>query len=89
MPRQPTDTFACPHCGADVRRGAPACPECGSDEDTGWSEDTMYDGVDFGGYDDDPPLRPGSRAKAGATKIIAVVVLIVIGCLICWGLWPW
>ena len=30
--------FACPHCGAMVRRGAAACPECGSDETTGWAD---------------------------------------------------
>lgn len=26
---------------------APACPECGSDEQTGWSENTVYDGLDL------------------------------------------
>jgi len=31
----------CPHCGAEVPRGAKACPECGSDEETGWTE-TAY-----------------------------------------------
>lgn len=37
--------FVCPHCGTDVDVDAPACPECGSDDNTGWSEDTKYDGL--------------------------------------------
>ncbi|MCP4373978.1 MAG: zinc-ribbon domain-containing protein, partial [Deltaproteobacteria bacterium] len=37
------DYFACPNCGAEVPSKARACPECGSDENTGWSEETMYD----------------------------------------------
>lgn len=35
------DYFRCPHCGARVRKGAPACPKCGSDEETGWSENAQ------------------------------------------------
>jgi hypothetical protein len=41
------DYFICPNCGAEVSIKALACPECGADEDTGWSEDTMYDGIDL------------------------------------------
>ena len=33
---EPPET--CPHCGAEVPRGASACPECGADEQAGWSE---------------------------------------------------
>ncbi len=40
-----SDYFVCPHCYAEVPSGAPACPKCGSDEETGWSEDTAYDGL--------------------------------------------
>ena len=42
-----SDYFICPNCGAEVSTKALACPECGSDDDTGWSEDTMYDGIDL------------------------------------------
>ncbi|MFQ5965676.1 MAG: zinc-ribbon domain-containing protein [Candidatus Scalinduaceae bacterium] len=42
-----SDYFICPNCGAEVSLKALACPECGSDENTGWSEDTMYDYVDL------------------------------------------
>ncbi len=41
------DYFVCPNCGAKVSPKAKACPECGSDENTGWSEDTMYDALDL------------------------------------------
>lgn len=41
------DYFVCPNCGAAVPLKAKACPECGSDENTGWSEDTMYDALDL------------------------------------------
>lgn len=29
-----------------------SCPECGSDEKTGWSEDTMYDGLDLPAFEE-------------------------------------
>jgi len=37
----------CPNCGAEVPPNAKACPECGSDEQTGWSEESRYDGLDL------------------------------------------
>ncbi len=42
-----SDYFICPNCGTEVPIKALSCPECGSDEKTGWSEDTMYDGLDL------------------------------------------
>jgi len=39
------DFFSCPICGAEVPAKAKACPECGSDEQTGWSDQTIYDGT--------------------------------------------
>ncbi len=42
-----SDYFVCPICGTDVSIKAAVCPECGSDEETGWSENTMYDGIDL------------------------------------------
>ena len=50
------DTVNCPFCGADIPAGAIACPHCGSDEETGWSPETEYDGLDIPqGYADDDP----------------------------------
>jgi len=37
----------CPCCGAAVPRQARACPECGADEQTGWSDEARYDGLDL------------------------------------------
>jgi len=39
------DDFICPSCGADVPGNAKSCPACGSDENTGWSDQTIYDGT--------------------------------------------
>ena len=41
------DSFTCSHCGAEVPAKALACPECGSDKNTGWSDQTIYDGTDI------------------------------------------
>lgn len=38
----PRDWFVCPHCGADVLRGAKACKECGSDAETGWAPEARH-----------------------------------------------
>lgn len=45
MPRR--GSFICPACGEEVPAGAKSCPECGSDENTGWSDQTVYDGTDI------------------------------------------
>ena len=46
-----SDYFICPNCDAEVPVNALACPECGSDEQTGWSEDTLYDGMDIPAFE--------------------------------------
>ncbi len=47
-----SDYFICPNCGSEVPIKALSCPECGSDEKTGWSEDTMYDGLDLPAFEE-------------------------------------
>lgn len=42
-----SDYFNCPNCGAEVPIRALVCPSCGADEDTGWSDETLYDGLDL------------------------------------------
>jgi hypothetical protein len=44
MPKAPD---ICPVCGAEVPPDARACSQCGSDEQTGWSEQARYDGLDL------------------------------------------
>jgi hypothetical protein len=69
-----SDYFDCPNCGAEVPIKAKSCPDCGSDEKTGWSEDTMYDGLDLPVYDD-----PDSQTKTSVlqSKLIYYVVAIL------------
>lgn len=73
-------SFTCPVCGERVPAGAAACRECGSDESTGWSEDTLYDGLDLPdpGYGEDEPSPRGSRATRDiATKEIGALLVVV------------
>lgn len=73
-------SFPCPVCGERVPAGAAACRECGSDESTGWSEDTLYDGLDLPdpGYGDEPPAPRGGRAARDiATKEIGALLVVV------------
>lgn len=74
----------CPHCGADLPRGAKACPECGSDEQTGWSDQARYDNLDLPdeefNYDDFVKREfGGGKAKSGGLHwfwwLVAVLVL--------------
>ena len=55
-PSKGAESFACPHCGADVIVGARSCRTCGSDSETGWTEDRgswgAEDAVGYGEDDD-------------------------------------
>jgi hypothetical protein len=74
--------FECPNCGAEVPGGALSCPECGSDEETGWSEDTQYDGVDFPDpYGDEEP-----RDSSGWSWMLLVGVVLVAFVVLKWVL---
>jgi hypothetical protein len=90
MPRT-RDTFPCPNCDGDVPRGALACPHCGADDETGWSEDTIYDDLDVPtGYARE--VEPGEDHRRAGTKdafwkIVAVIVLAMIIAMILWGVW--
>ena len=77
--RKPRRIFACPNCGADVRAGSLACPECGSDDSTGWSEDTLYDGLDLPdpGYGPDVPVAPPSRVPWTLIWIAMLVLFLL------------
>lgn len=84
MARRRRAAFACPVCGEHVPAGAAACRECGSDETTGWSEDTLYDGLDLPdpGYGEEHGAPRSSRIvtrEIGALLIALFVLLLVIG----------
>jgi hypothetical protein len=96
------DYFECPHCGADVPRGATACPVCGSDEETGWSEyaevqdlllytpDDERDRYPYGGYHE-PSLRTRLAAVPWGRVATGVIALLIIASLLAllgpWGLY--
>ncbi len=85
MARRPRRTFDCPNCGAAVPVGAAACPECGSDEQTGWSDDTMYDGLDLPDPEDEgEPSRPRTRWYGSMLVAVIVLALALLFALIGW-----
>jgi hypothetical protein len=81
-----SDYFICPHCGADVDVGAVVCPECGSDDETGWSEETVYDGL---GLVDDEPVPKGysPRTKIFVTGITLLILSAFIASTFRWGIY--
>ena len=81
-----SDYFICPHCGAEVDWGAVVCPECGSDDETGWSEETAYDGL--GLYDDEPaPTGYSPRTKVMVTAVIFLILSAFIAATFRWGIY--
>lgn len=42
----------CPHCGAELKKGAKFCPHCGSDETTGWAEGAEFADEELPDYDE-------------------------------------
>ena len=71
-----SDYFICPNCGAEVPSKALSCPECGSDEQTGWSEDTLYDGLDLPDWNE--PTDPGAPSLFQSRNFMLVVAIIAI-----------
>jgi hypothetical protein len=72
-----SDYFACPNCGAEVPIKAKSCPDCGSDENTGWSEDTMYDGLDLPVLDESDILAKRSMLQSKILYYIVAILTIV------------
>jgi hypothetical protein len=87
-----SDTFICPVCGTEVDVNAVVCPECGSDDETGWSEDTAYDGLYL--YDDDEDdlsSRRSSKSRPWIKYLISAIILITLAAFLAtavpWGLY--
>jgi len=78
---KPRETFACPHCGADVPVGAKACKECGSDAETGWQsgEEIEYQSLDIpqGWGPDDETVRSGSRWWIPVVAIVVALAMLI------------
>ncbi|MGR3310831.1 MAG: hypothetical protein ACUZ77_08645 [Candidatus Brocadiales bacterium] len=71
------DYFVCPNCGVDVPIKAKACPDCGSDENTGWSEDTMYDTLDLPEIET-PTEQPPSSSLFQNKYFISIVTIVAL-----------
>ncbi len=69
-----SDYFVCPNCGAEVPIKAKSCPDCGSDENTGWSEDIMYDGLDLPGLEES---NIQARTSMLQSKLLYYIVAIL------------
>jgi len=91
MTTRDEETFVCPHCGADLPLAATFCPECGSDEETGWSEDAHYGGLDLPEPEDgeEEPAEPVTPSGAAGLlfKVAAVIVVVVILFFLLLGVW--
>ncbi len=73
-----SDYFCCPNCGAEVPIRARSCPDCGSDENTGWSDDTMYDGLDLNEYDEsNEKVKMSIFQNRKLLYIVAIVTILV------------
>ena len=69
----------CAICGAAIPPKARACPECGADEQTGWREQSMYDGLDLPEADTGPKReRTGSAIFWKVTGLVLLVIMIVL-----------
>ncbi|GJM21442.1 MAG: hypothetical protein DHS20C15_13570 [Planctomycetota bacterium] len=94
--------FTCPHCDAEVPRGALACPECGSDASTGWGDEADAWAGDLpAGYGDDEDddfdeqafLRNEGLADDPnvmlriAPKPRTLIVLLLLACVLAWIVW--
>lgn len=77
----------CTHCGAEIPPDAKACPECGSDEETGWSEEAKYSGLNLPDehfdYDDFAEREFGEEGAVprGVHWLWWLVAIVLIACL--------
>ena len=66
----------CPNCGEYVEAGASSCDNCGSCEDTGWNEDSAYDGLDIPDWEaEESRPKPENRLLSFVVTIILVAAL--------------
>lgn len=84
MPERDVQIFDCPNCGDPVPADALSCPSCGADEETGWSDDTMYDGLGLPdeAFGDGParPTRQGSAVYRWVVLgMVGLILLLLLG----------
>ena len=67
----------CPNCGDFVAKGETACESCGSCSDTGWSEDSLYDGIDLPSEADEPVDGPAHTRLLSAVVSLGLLAFLV------------
>lgn len=67
----------CAVCGTALSPSARACPECGADERTGWSETSVYDGLDLPDDPEDVSGRPKAVSAGMPWYWLAIAVLLL------------
>lgn len=67
----------CPNCGEFVSSDASSCKECGSCPDSGWNEETAYDGLDLPGESVDAPKRKNPRNQMFLAGLLLIVVVVL------------
>lgn len=68
----------CPNCGDYVEEGALACESCGSCKETGWSDESYYDGLDLPETNPEEVTERSSQSRLlGAIVSIGLLALLV------------
>ena len=68
---------------------AVVCPECGSDDETGWSENTTYDGLYlYDADEDDLSSRRRSKSHPWIKYLIPVIIFITLAAFLATAV-PW
>ena len=69
----------CPHCGAELKKGATFCPHCGSDKNTGWKDLDLpdYDEILENEFGDKPNSPYAKKKNANPFGIIVVTIVVI------------
>lgn len=67
----------CPNCGEYVEAGSASCDACGSCQETGWSEESYYDGLDLPVEQDERELPKKENKLWGSVVTIALVAAVL------------
>ena len=68
----------CPHCGAELKKGATFCPHCGSDKNTGWKEGAEYSDLETPDYDEIIENEFGEKKQKANPLGIAVAIIVAL-----------
>lgn len=67
----------CPNCGEYVEKGSVSCDECGSCPETGWGDDSLYDGLDLPVEESESGSGPRDNRALSAAVSLALLALLV------------